>query len=666
MNAATRLARLASGLSRDKSDTLLLLGSALLVLAPHAAHLPFWVSALCTVTLVWRATVTFRGTRMPPSLLLVPMAFAAMGGIYLTFSTVLGREAGVAMLVMLVAFKMLEMRARRDLFVVIFLCYFLLLTNFFYSQSIGTALMMVASVLGLLTAQISFQFTGAVPPLRTRIGMGLKILALAAPLALALFVFFPRIQGPLWGLPGDARSGSSGMSKSMSPGNISRLALSDEVAFRAKFDSFVPRPYQLYWRGLVLADFDGRTWTQAVRTSGERRPRLPVTLVDPGVSYAVTLEPHNERWVYALDLPAGAPEVSGNLSGISSEAEILTLNPISQRLRYSARSHLNYQLQQDELPDRERWVALPQGFNPRAMQEGLDLQRTSDPAQRVAALLRRFARGGFTYTLEPPALGVNSVDEFMYQTKRGFCEHYSSAFVFMMRAADVPARVVVGYQGGQMNPVDGYMTVRQLDAHAWAEVWIAQRGWVRVDPTAAVAPDRIQQQSTRAAPPQSFGMQTLGSLIKLDENSWLAQLRFRISAINNSWNQWVLNYTPERQQGFLETLKSMFVNWRTAGAVVLLAVLLAVARVLHLRSEKDPVDALYSALCLQLGRLGIVRASDEGPSALAARVGAFDMAPERQAAIVRFLQLYSLHKYGPAAPDPGLVPTLKKLLLNSQ
>ncbi|HZV64114.1 MAG TPA: DUF3488 domain-containing protein, partial [Telluria sp.] len=278
MSAATALAKFAQALPRDKADTLLLMGAALLVLAPHAGHLPPWVSAVCGATLAWRALITLRGTRMPPSLLLLPVALAAMGGVFSTYHTLLGRDAGVAMLVLLVTFKMLEMHARRDLFVVIFLCFFLVLTNFFYSQSIGTALLMIASLVVLLTAQLSFQFTGAVPPLRRRLWLGARTFGLAAPLALLLFVVFPRIQGPLWGLPGDASAGRSGLSNSMAPGNISTLAQSDEVAFRVKFLDPAPPQRRLYWRGIVLGQFDGRTWTQVRHPRGAPAPAVTFAL----------------------------------------------------------------------------------------------------------------------------------------------------------------------------------------------------------------------------------------------------------------------------------------------------------------------------------------------------------------------------------------------------
>lgn len=656
-----RLARLALQLSRDKADTLLLLGATLLVLAPHAGHLPLWVSALCATTLGWRALITFRGTRMPPSYVLLPLALAAMGGVYLTFKTILGREAGVAMAVMLLAFKMLEMHARRDLFVVIFLSFFLLLTNFFYSQSIGTGAMMVLALIALLTAQLSFQYTGAVPPLRTRALLGTRIVAMGAPLAIAIFLLFPRIQGPLWGMPGDAGSGRTGLSNSMAPGNISNLAQSTEVAFRARFNGPPPAQGQLYWRGIVLDDFDGRSWTQAFRGwiskqhTGLKKNGGPV-------NYQVTLEPHNERWLFALDMVDGARQGGAELT---REFELRTATRVTQRLRYDATSYLDYELDDGaQAPFSERHRSLPRGFNPRAMQAGLDLQREPDPAKRVRMVLDKFRNEPFSYTLQPPLLGQHTVDEFLYSTRAGFCEHYASAFVFLMRAADVPARVVTGYQGGELNPVDQFMVVRQSDAHAWAEVWLAGRGWVRVDPTAAVAPERVQRNLAQALPPEP----TFANLISIEltENAWLSTIRFRLSAINNGWNQWVLNYDGERRTNFLSGLAEALGNWRTLAGALLICCLIVVARVLQQRRGQDPIDTLYSALCQQMSQLGLARAADEGPNAFARRVDASALPPDRKHAVLQFLQHYSAHKYGAREPDPALAATLKRLLNQSQ
>jgi transglutaminase-like putative cysteine protease len=661
--------RRALALTRDKSDTLLLLASSLVVLVPHTAHLPAWVSLLCAATLGWRAAVTLLGRRMPPSLVLMPIAALAMFGVLRTYHTLIGRDAGVAMLVLLVAFKMLEMHAKRDLYVVVFLCLFLALTNFFYSQSIGTGIVMLVSVALLLTTLLSFQYTGAVPPLRKRLGLALRMLAFAAPLSIALFVLFPRVQGPLWGMPGEA-AGHSGLSDKMAPGQMSKLAQSRDTAFRVKFDGAPPQQSQLYWRGPVLGDFDGVTWTRVAPRAHRGRGREPLSLSVRGrpVRYQVTLEPSNTRWLFALEMPDQLPDISGNLAFVSAEFELTSAYPIETRTRYDMSSYLDFNLQgaAEPVDSGSGWLLLPYGRNPRALAAGQQLRRESDPAKRVAAVLRQFAREHYVYTLEPPLLGADSVDEFLYATRAGFCEHFSGAFVFLMRAAGVPARVVTGYQGGELNPLDGYVTVRQSDAHAWAEVWLGARGWVRVDPTAAVAPERVRHGLLEAIPPRApFGIEGLGRLMQLegDRNSVLARLRFTLDAVNNGWNQWVLNYTPERQRGLLDRLQSRLMDWRTPGVVVAACALLLALRLLRKHRGRDPIDALYSALCQRLGQLGLPRAPSEGPTAYAARVAGAGLPPAQAAAAAEFLRRYSAWRYAPARPDAALAATLKRLLL---
>ncbi|XYJ09423.1 transglutaminase TgpA family protein [Telluria sp. B2] len=668
----TVLSRL-STLPRDKADTLLLLGSALLVLIPHTAHLPLWVSLLCGATLAWRAAITLQGKRMPPSLLLLPLAAAAMLGVMHTYQTLLGRDAGVAMLVLLVAFKMLEMHARRDLFVVVFLCFFLVLTNFFYEQGIGTALLMAASVLLLFTAQMSFQFSGAVPPLRERFLMSARMLGLAAPLALALFFLFPRIQGPLWGIPGDAGGARSGLSETMAPGMLANLAQSQEVAFRVKFEGAAPHRELLYWRGPVLGDYDGRTWTRVGAAHDQAQDqtqdgrRLALSVAGQPLRYEVTLEPANNRWLFALEMPERLPLVAGNAARLSGEVEMTTLHPIETRLRYQVASFVHYRLQAEALPfDADQWLQLPADSNPRALMAGLQLRAIPDPARRIDTVLRSFRSDDYVYTLNPPLLGRDAVDGFLYGSRAGFCEHYAGAFVFLMRAAGIPARVVTGYQGGELNPLDGYLTVRQSDAHAWAEVWLARRGWVRVDPTAAVSPERVQRGAGGALPQRPpFGIEGLQGLIGIDGEAhpWLLQMRYAVGAMNNGWNQWVLNYTPQRQRGMVEQLQSSLLDWRWPLWLGILAIVLLLVRTLRRRGEIDPVDALYSALCTRLSRLGLARSADEGPQAYAARIRAAGrLEPEALAAAQEFLHRYSRWRYAPRAADAHLAATLKHLL----
>jgi transglutaminase-like putative cysteine protease len=654
--AITRLTpRFALRLTRDKSDTLLLLAAALMVLAPHFEHLPPWISIGVCATLLWRAAITWLGKRMPPIWLLLPISVAAMGGVYRTYHTLLGRDAGVAMLALLLAFKLLEMRARRDLFVVVFLSFFVLLTNFFYSQSMPTALFMVATLIVLLTAQQSFQYTGTVPPLAARLRTSARIFLLAAPLAMLLFVGFPRIQGPLWGLPGDAHAGKTGISDSMAPGTLSSLAQSEEVAFRVRFIDPRPAQNQLYWRSIVLGDYDGRTWTRVPRRRGMQRLEVTINARGKPVRHEITMEATGKRWLALLELAGPDQRVPGYLVRDSDEMEAFTTDPVGQRVRFSASAYLDYQLQAGERPERmRRWLELPAGFNPRTLALAGQLKQAAPDAgaaQLAQTVLTRFRTERYNYTLEPPLLGRDAVDDFLFNSKAGFCEHYAGAFVVLMRAMGVPARVVTGYQGGEMNPVDGFLTVRQSDAHAWAEIWTAGAGWTRVDPTSAVAPERVSQNLARALPkPAPFG---LGPLMDLqnDPDSWLAQLRFGYAAMNNSWNQWVLDYNPDRQRSFLEELGAAFGNWRSALGAALIGVLLLTLRWRRQQRPADPLEALYQLFCRQQARHGYTRQADEGPQSYAMRLARMPASQEKHAAMDKFLNLYGTLKYGAAAPD---------------
>jgi transglutaminase-like putative cysteine protease len=523
---------------------------------------------------------------------------------------------------------------------------------------------MLASLVALLATQLSFQLTGTVPPLRTRLWMGTKMLGLALPLAGAAFVLFPRIEGPLWGMPDDAHAGKSGLSDTMAPGRMSSLAQSDDVAFRVKFGGPVPAQSQLYWRGPVLGDYDGRTWTR-VRPSRLTHPE-PVSLSvgGPALGYQVTLEPSNTRWLFALEMPRALPVVPGHGVVLSGELEFQSVEPLAERVRYELASHVQYNLQPDASPIDGQWLSLPYGIDPRTRAAGLALAAEPDPTRRVAAVLRIFSTGGFVYTLQPPLLpGRDSIDDFLYGTRAGFCEHYAGAFVFLMRAAGVPARVVTGYQGGEMNPLDGYLTVRQSDAHAWAEVWLPRRGWVRIDPTAAVAPERVQRNLASVLPPPApFGLESLGRLLQPDPDSLLGRVRYALGAVNNGWNQWVLNYTPQRQQRLVDRLQEGLAHWQSLALIAMLCLLLFLARKISQRPKVDPVDALYSALCQRLGQLGLPRAPDEGPTAYARRIADAGLAAEPGAAALEFLRRYSAYRYGPGNPGTGVIPILRDLL----
>jgi transglutaminase-like putative cysteine protease len=654
-------------MSRDKADTLLLLLACVLVLAPQAANQPSWITATGGVLLLWRSWITFRGNRMPSRWLLLPIAAATMGGVFATFGTLLGREAGVAMLALLLIFKLLEMHARRDLFVVVYLSFFMLLTNFFDSQSIGTGLLTIVAVIALLWAQLSFQYTGVVPSLRRRLRSALFIFALAAPLTVVLFTLFPRIQGPLWGLPKDANAGRSGLSDSMTPGNIANLALSNGVAFRVKFIDPMPPPSKLYWRAIVLNHFDGRTWTRHAPASNDAPALVQAHSL---VRYQLTQEPASRPWLFALDMPNSIPRIADRRVVLTSDMQLTAQEPVDERVRYELTSALDYTLQADASPAvLNDNLLLPISYNPATLRFAAAVHsRFATDDARIRAVLDFFGNRNnhFVYSLQPALLGRNSVDEFLFQTRSGFCEHYAGAFVVLMRAMGIPARVVTGYQGGERNPVDGFLIVRQSDAHAWAEVWLPTRGWIRVDPTAMVSPDRIQRDVTTTAENEPI----LGGLITMNtgRNSLLAALRYRWDAVNNGWNQWVLNYTPQRQKSLLHSLGLDNIAAQTLFllAAVASALIFAFGLVMLIgRRNVDPIELAYSQLCKRLARRGLSRLPFEGPRTYRARLSSAAALPaETRTAAERFLTLLEEARYAAldAAARTKLLFELKKLL----
>lgn len=612
----------------------------LLVAAPHTQHLPPWVSMLCTLLLGWRAWLTWRALPLPPRWLLLLITLASVAGIALTFRTVFGREAGVALLILLAMLKLLELRAARDATVLLYLSCFIIITNFFYSQSIPTALFMFTSLLAILATWVQVQATALA--LKARLRFAALLLAQAIPLSLLLFVLFPRVQGPLWGMPQDAYA-TSGLSDSMSPGSMSKLSLSDAVAFRVSFDAAPPRREQMYWRGPVLWEFDGTTWTRG-RNATTRAPALEEGA--QGSDYSVTLEPHNKRWLFALDLP----QHISIAAELAPDFQLLSREPVNARLRYRATSLLAYRANVDESPQQlRRALDLPRGYNPQARQLAEEWRRElHDPEKIVQRAFAHFNREGFTYTLEPPLLGTHSVDDFLFRTRQGFCEHYAGSFVFLMRAAGVPARVVTGYQGGEYNELGGYYIVRQSDAHAWAEVWLPQRGWVRYDPTAAISPARIER-GLAAAVPDSAALPFMAR----NPPAWLRGLRLNWDALANQWNQWVLGYNSERQFAFLTRLGMEDVTWQKLAINMLagLSLLVGLFTLLLLRRlttrTRDPVQAAWLKLCRKLARAGLPRAAHEGPLDYATRVAA--ARPQIAPRLLDLAQQYLALRYGALA-----------------
>ena len=614
--------------------------AAAVTVAPHAAHQPAWLSAFAGLAFAWAGWLWWRDRRLPGRWLLMLLVVGGCAAIVIEFRTLFGRDAGVALLVMLMALKLLELKSRRDAVVVIILGYFLLLTHYFYSQSIATGLWLLCS-LWLVTAALIRIHGGPAATARGALRHAAVLAGQALPFMLAFYLLFPRVNGPLWGLPRDAHAGRTGLSESMSPGSIANLALSGDIAFRALFDGPPPPPDRLYWRGPVLEQFDGAAWHPYPGVT----PRARLEFLGPPVDYQTTLESHNQRWLLALDAPSALPPdavLGGALTAIARQ-------PVISRQRYRFSSGLDYRFNVEEKPPvLQRNLALPPGRNPRAIELAGAWRAAGDaPPAVIDKALGLFARD-FTYTLQPPLLGENGVDDFLFSTRRGFCEHFAAAFVVLMRAAGVPARVVTGYQGGERNPVDGYVIVRQSDAHAWAEVWLAGRGWVRVDPTAAVSPARIETGIAGALP----AGEPLPALLQM-RGDWLLTLRYRWEALNNAWNQQVLGFDRERQRDMLSRFGVADADWRELAIALGLATALlfaaSLAWALHHRPRRDPAARLWQKALRRLARRRVHCAPWETPLALAARLKA--ERPELAAPVERVVEAYLLARYGAASAD---------------
>lgn len=626
---------------------LLVLG---LVVAAHLPRLPAWESAAVALILIWRALASTRQWSLPPQALKLALALAAAMAVYLTFGRVTGQLAGIALLVLMLALKLTEMRSRRDVMVVVFLMYFLLVTHFLFSQELWTIVYLLLSATAITAVLIDAHHPGAPLPLRVTLRLGGGMIAQALPLMILFFVLFPRIPGPLWGLPSDAGPSRSGLSDSMSPGDISRLKLSREVAFRVRFDGTPPARDKLYWRGPVFREFGGRSWTQTPEDLSNREP-AQIQLLGAITRYELTLEPMRSRWLFALDMPDPARLPPG--ARIDRVGALVLDKPVTERRLLRNASATQYRLDPVlGLLARARDTRLPAGSNPRTVALAKSWRDQGlDDARIISEALRMIREQPFVYTLQPPRLGRHTADEFLFDTRRGYCEHYASAFTVLMRAAGIPARVVTGYQGMEPNEVGGYYLVRQSDAHAWSEVWLGGRGWVRVDPTSAVAPERIERElidgfSAAGELPGFFG----------GYERWKYFVEARWDWVNARWNEWVLAYGPEMQQRFLSRFG--LGDMRSMILALTVGVSLALALVgLHALRRAAPPRVTERALILwrlalrRLRRLGYEQRPDEGPRDFALRVIARE--PELQAPMQRTLDAYLRLRYA-GERDPAL------------
>lgn len=620
---------------------LLLLSQGLVVL-PHLLRLPLWFAGLGLGALFWRYWAHVRKVALPGRMLSALITLSSLAGVYYEFRAVSGREAGVALLVVMTCLKVLELKARRDALILIYLGYFLVGTNFLFSQAIPMALYLLGAVWVNTLALVALNRLDGLAKPRQAMVTTSRLVALTLPTMLLLFVLFPRLPGPLWRMPDAPGRGTTGMSDSMSPGEINALATDDAVAFRVRFDGEIPAKPRLYWRGLVFDHYDGLTWV-----GNPSPPRQPAPVVSEGerVRYSVALPSGRYRWLYSLDIPAAGPQDTP----LRRDHVLMLERPINDARSYRLTSYGQYRFGIAlSAFDRSRNLQLPArdgNERSRAWARNEREQAGSDAAY-VDRVLRFIHEQPFYYTLTPPILREEQIDDFWFDQRRGFCEHYAGSFVYLMRAAGIPARVVVGYQGGEVNPYGHYLIVRQADAHAWTEVWLAGEGWRRIDPTAAIAPARVESRlNLRFA-----GVDPLFDTNVFDgpaATSLWQEIGLYWDSVNSAWNTWVVDFDQERQGDFFSAFGLPRFGAAELGyfLAALLAAALAIGSVLLLREQDRPdtIARTYLRLEQRLAKLGLHRAPEESPTAFLARAARSQ--PRLAAELTAIAQLYAALRY---------------------
>lgn len=588
---------------------------------PHFPYVSLWVVLTCLLMWAYTALAAVHAWRVPGAAarrLLAALLFIAAMTTHEGFTI----EAFVALLALMVGMKLLEIRNHRDRMMAVILCYFLITGGMFFGDSIAATLYKILSILFTTAVLIRVNHPGG--RMVRHLRLALVLLVQAAPLALLLFLLFPRVQGGVWGR-GHLNLARTGFSDTVAFGNVAKLAGNNEVAFRVEFDGGLPSQDQLYWRGVVLWTFDGRSWTRGMdrhgRSSGYDTPGRRA------VQYTVTLEPHNGHWLFMLDLPA---EIDLRYAWLLNDHSGYRWRPITGRVMYGGRSYLDAGAATGERLTRYG-LQIPAYGNPRSRALAAELFRESgSPSAYVRTVLDYFRDQPFSYTLQPPPLILESdenpgqeeslIDRFLFETRKGFCEHFAGSFAFLMRAAGVPARLVVGYQGGERNQFGGYLVVRQSDAHAWCEVWLDDAGWVRVDPTGAVAPERLMRNVAGAlSPGESGGLLSLSSYGPLGQ--WLGNSLGILDYWNSRWNRWVMGYSSGEQEAIIFRLGIQMDDRRGwARGLVAILVLLAAAVVLFSlillyrpKPAGDGIAAAWDDFCRKMTRIGLGRRPDQGP-----------------------------------------------------
>lgn len=647
MNAAQVTRKVAEDIPRISLVWLLV--AQVLVIIPHVLHVPLWLLGLWLGCAAWRVQVFRMRVPFPNSWVKAALMLSSGFAVYLSRGSLVGLDAAVALLITAFILKLLEMRTRRDALVLIFLGFFSVVTSYLFADGLLAALYSILPVIALLAALLGLQQSSfAAQPLLT-LKLASRLFAQAIPLMVLLFVLFPRLE-PLWSLPQPKEQGTVGLSSSMTPGDLADLGQSSALAFRARFDGAIPAQSQLYWRALTLPYFDGRSWSISQRL-GTQEPQWQAQ--GEALSYSIIMQPSTQPWLFALDV--GSSEQAD--IRLMSDFRLQRSTPVNRAYQYQATSWPNA-LRQPQLSQMQQheFLQLPRAGNPQTRDWAQTLRKQyPDDNALVAGLLQHFNQQPYHYTLKSPLLGKDSVDEFLFSSRRGFCAHYAGAMVFTLRAAGIPSRVVAGYQGGETNQAGQFVQVRQFDAHAWVEYWQLGQGWRSVDPTFQVAPERIERGVQDALKDEADLFQgDFLSPLRYQHIAWINQLRMSWESLNHSWQTQILGYQRERQQAWLKQWFGQ-VDWQTIGLFLVLSAALIIALLVlwmfkPWQRQSDPLQRIVNEFQRVLQRRGFTRQTGEGLRSFWQRIRA-DLPEGQQPAVARFIELYEQQQYAQQSPD---------------
>ena len=599
-----------------KKILIFLLSSIGLIVAPHIANIPIALFGFFCLMLGWRFAAVWQPQYLPRSRVLLFLTLFALTLLLSQHKHLLGRDAGTNLFILALGLKLLEIKTERDIYLVTYLAFIVAASLFLYQQSLFMAAYILAVCCVLFATLVAINSI----EIKTRVALKTATLIIlqAIPIAVVIFILFPRVEAPRWMIFEEKNKAKIGLSDSMEPGSISDLGTSEELVFRVKFTGSMPPPKQRYWRGPVLAHTDGKRWsqfsTQIVKGLTLTKPIYTGT----AYQYTLLMEAQEKNWVFGLDMPEqfSAPLV------LTGYYQLVTQENSNKRAEYKITSYPQYNtgnLTQVEYQDATQ---LPREPSDKIKQFVTQLHGfDSKPEEFIAQLLNHFRKEDFHYTLTPPLMEENPIESFLFTTKRGFCSHYASAFVYLMRVAHIPARVVTGYQGGEFNGVGNFLEVRQANAHAWAEVWIENQGWARVDPTAAVAPERIEQQL-------NLDLLELGGEIRFDPNminqqqNWLKQMNQLWNSADYQWQRWVVHYASDNQANFLSTFGIHDFKAMMKWLMILVALITILLSAFLLRKKQKaiaPILRLYNRFCAKLKPAGLIRTNREGAHDFAQR-----------------------------------------------